>query len=335
MADANPCLCRSAPSVSRRVRRGRRPSSFLQGVTDVAAGTFFALAVLNNNTVVSWGSNTSGQLGNAAVNTSVFEPVAVCAIKVKSCPPGSPPSAFLSGVQVVSAGDASSLALQGHTALAWGNNRYGEVGNGTITGPDTCSHFACSQAPLVVTKLKLPVSAISAGNYHDLVIVDGPTGKPVGVDAWGSNSDGQVGVGSRRGKRLPWRMPNNPGRCAWPLERTYRHLGRPFLQSGPRRRSGDGLGRQPWSRSPRQRNPPEHADTRPGVRHRGEVVPTHLTARRVPAGSQRHLGWRDRQPCSRRRDRRRLGFQLSRRPRDRNQHPDRKPFPDPRSRNST
>ena len=147
---------------------------------------------------MSWGSNTSGQLGNAAVNTSVFEPVAVCAIKVKSCPPGSPPSAFLSGVQAVSAGDASSLALQGHTVLAWGNNRYGEVGNGTITGPDTCSHFACSQAPLVVTKLKLPVSTISAGNYHNLVIVDGPNGKPVGVDAWGSNSDGQVGIGSRR-----------------------------------------------------------------------------------------------------------------------------------------
>jgi len=178
---------------------GSPPSSFLQGVTAVAAGTFFALAVLNNNTVVSWGSNTSGQLGNAGVNISSFEPVPVCAIKVKSCPPGSPPSAYLSGVEAVSAGDASSLALQGHTVLAWGNNRYGEVGNGTVTGPDTCSHFACSKAPLVLTKLKMPVSAISAGNYHNLVIVDGPTGAPVGVEAWGSNSDGQVGIGSRRG----------------------------------------------------------------------------------------------------------------------------------------
>jgi alpha-tubulin suppressor-like RCC1 family protein len=178
---------------------GSPSSSYLQGVTAVAAGTFFALAILANNTVVAWGSNTSGQLGNAGVSTSSFEPVAVCAIKVKACPPGSPPKAFLSGVNAVSAGDASSLALQGHTVLAWGNNRYGEVGNGTVTGPDTCSHFACSKAPLVVTKLKKPVSAISAGNYHNLVIVDSPTGTPVGVDAWGSNSDGQVGIGSRRG----------------------------------------------------------------------------------------------------------------------------------------
>lgn len=177
---------------------GSPPSAFLQRVTAIGVGTFFGLAVLNKSTVVSWGSNTSGQLGNSKVAVRSATPVAVCAVGVQACPPGSKPSAFLSGVTSVSGGDSFSMALQGHTALAWGQNRYGQLGDGTITGPDRCGHFACSKAPLVV-KLKMPVSAISAANYHSLVIVDDNFGTPVGVDAWGSNTEGQVGISSSRG----------------------------------------------------------------------------------------------------------------------------------------
>jgi alpha-tubulin suppressor-like RCC1 family protein len=177
---------------------GSPPSSYLQGVTAIGVGTFFALAVLNNSTVVSWGSNTSGQLGNSSVSTRIAQPIAVCAVGVKSCPPGSPSTKFLSGVSAVSGGDSFSMALQGHTVLAWGQNRYGQLGNGSVSGPDRCLHFACSQAPLVAT-LKQPVSAISAGNYHGLAIVDSPTGTPIGVDAWGSNTEGQIGINSTIG----------------------------------------------------------------------------------------------------------------------------------------
>ncbi len=177
---------------------GSPASSFLQGVTAFAAGTYFTLAVLNNSAVVSWGSNTSGQLGNAGISVSTLEPVSVCAVKVKSCPPGSKPSLFLSGVTAVSGGDSFSMALKGHTALAWGENRYGQLGDGTTAGPDRCGPFACSKAPLAVT-LKMPVSAVSAANYHSLAMVDSPSGTPVGVEAWGSNTEGQVGLKPTRG----------------------------------------------------------------------------------------------------------------------------------------
>ena len=178
---------------------GSPATSYLQGVTAIGVGTFFGLAVQNNSTVVAWGSNTSGQLGIPGVKSRVAQPTSVCAVGVKSCPPGSTPDKFLSGVTAVSGGDSFSMALQGHTALAWGQNRYGQLGNGSINGPDHClNNFACSQSPLVV-KLKRPVSAISAGNYHGLAIVDDAAGTPTGVYAWGSNTEGQVGVGSTSG----------------------------------------------------------------------------------------------------------------------------------------
>jgi len=178
---------------------GSPPSSFLQGVTAIGVGTFFGLAVLSDTSVVAWGSNTSGQLGNADVKVRIAQPVAVCAVGVKSCPPGSPAGKFLTGVSAVSGGDSFSMALQGHTALAWGQNRYGQLGNGTVNGPDKCSTFACSQAPLAVTRLKQPVSQVSAGNYHSVVVVDDAEGTPVGVESWGSDTEGQIGIGSKRG----------------------------------------------------------------------------------------------------------------------------------------
>ena len=181
-----------------RCPAGSPPSSYLQGVTAIGAGTFFGLAVLGTGVVVSWGSNTSGQLGNAGIQTRSVQPVAVCAVGVQRCPPGSKASAFLSGVTSVAGGDSFSMALQGHTVLTWGQNRYGQLGNGSISGPDRCSHFACSLAPIAV-KLKMPASAISAANYHSLAIVDDANGNPVGVESWGSNTEGQVGLKSDRG----------------------------------------------------------------------------------------------------------------------------------------
>ena len=122
-------------------------------MTAIGVGTFFGLAVLSDSTVVSWGSNTSGQLGNASVKVRVAQPVPVCAVGVKSCPDGSTPDKFLSGVTAVSGGDSFSMALQGHTALAWGQNRYGQFGNGTVKRTrQVRATFACSQAPLAVTR---------------------------------------------------------------------------------------------------------------------------------------------------------------------------------------
>lgn len=289
---------------------GSPPSSFLQGVTAFAAGTYFTLAVLNKSTVVSWGSNTSGQLGNGGVSDSTLEPVQVCAVKVKSCPPGSKPSLFLSGVTEVSGGDSFSMALKGHTALAWGENRYGQLGDGTTAGPDRCGPFACSKAPLAVS-LKMPVSAVSATNYHSLAMVDSRSGKPVGIEAWGSNTEGQVGLKPMHGNACHGGCQTTR-RGAQPLDGADRHLGRPFLQFGARRGQGPWLGRQSRTRTPRKRHPHQHQRAGRGLCGRGQVVSAGFEVPLIPPRGLGRLGWRDCESGPRERDSRRVGIQLSR-----------------------
>jgi alpha-tubulin suppressor-like RCC1 family protein len=92
------------------------PVSGISNVTRIAAGDNFVLAILEDQTVKSWGKNDYGQLGDGTT-TQRFSPVAV---------PG------LTGVTQVSGGRGHSLALRSDgTVWAWGNNSYGQVGDGT------------------------------------------------------------------------------------------------------------------------------------------------------------------------------------------------------------
>jgi alpha-tubulin suppressor-like RCC1 family protein len=97
---------------------GTNPTSVsgISNVTRIAAGDGFVLAILEDQTVKSWGSNSYGQLGDGTT-TQRLSPVAV---------PG------LTGVTQVSGGRGHSLALRSDgTVWAWGNNSYGQVGDGT------------------------------------------------------------------------------------------------------------------------------------------------------------------------------------------------------------
>ena len=122
----------------------------LSGVTSVAAGgergtNEHSLALLKNGTVMAWGYNGSGQLGNGTTTES-DEPVAV-----------SGPS----GVKAIAAGSEHSLALlKNGTVMAWGDNGSGELGNGTTTESDV---------PVAVSGLS-GVTAIAAGGFHSLAV---------------------------------------------------------------------------------------------------------------------------------------------------------------------
>lgn len=110
-----------------------------KGVKAIAAGRHFSLALLTNGTVMAWGENTFGQLGDGTTVSS-DAPVAV---------------AGLSGVTAIAAGAEFSLALLSNgTVMAWGLNEHGRLGDGTITGPETCnSSLPCSTTPVPVSGL--------------------------------------------------------------------------------------------------------------------------------------------------------------------------------------
>src|SRR5947207_1041949 len=79
--------------------------SGLSGVSAVAAGAKHNLALLENGTVMAWGANETGQLGNGTTTLSTT-PIAVSG---------------LSEVKAVAAGTHQSLALlKNDTVMAWG-----------------------------------------------------------------------------------------------------------------------------------------------------------------------------------------------------------------------
>jgi alpha-tubulin suppressor-like RCC1 family protein len=135
----------------------------LSGVTAVSAGNLFSAALLKDGTVMTWGNNAYGQLGDGStVNSDV--PVAV---------PG------LSGVAQISAG--GNLSTNGHmvallnngTVEAWGQNFYGQLGDGTTTSSST---------PVVVggsDPLSNVVAVSAGGMFSEALLSNGS------VSVWG------------------------------------------------------------------------------------------------------------------------------------------------------
>jgi len=142
------------------------PVGLGSGVMHVAAGWYHTLAVRDNGTVMAWGLNDSGQLGNGTTDETVV-PMPVSA---------------LTGVIRVSAGNDHSLALRSDgTVWAWGSNAHGQLGDGTVTDRLT---------PVRVFGLT-GVTDISAGVQFSLARrSDGS------MRAWGANAVGQLGDGT-------------------------------------------------------------------------------------------------------------------------------------------
>jgi alpha-tubulin suppressor-like RCC1 family protein len=139
----------------------------LTGVTAVSAGGHHSLALLSDGTVMAWGQNNVGQLGDGTTSELSTTPV---------------PVQGLSDVVAVSAGDGHSLALLANgTVMAWGDNSYGQLGDG-VRG-------SFSDVPVAVPGLS-GVVAVTAGDLDSFaVLADG------GLMAWGDNDYGELGVG--------------------------------------------------------------------------------------------------------------------------------------------
>ncbi len=155
----------------------------LTGVSAIAAGAWSSYALLSNGTVMAWGINREGELGDATTaNSDVAVPVKESAGKDAKA---------LSGVSAIAAGGEHTLALLSDgKVIAWGANEYGELGNGKT---------AKSDVPVTVSDLPpagASISAISAGTEYSLALLSNGTAM-----AWGDNEAGQLGIGYKEVKR--------------------------------------------------------------------------------------------------------------------------------------
>jgi len=143
----------------------------------------FTLGLLNNGTVMAWGSNSEGELGDGTT-TSSTKPVMVNG---------------LTGVTAIAAdADISFALLKNGTVEGWGDNGYGQLGNGAPTR-GSVDH------PVAVKGLS-GVSAVAAGQGHGLALLTNGT-----VMAWGENANGQLGIGTTTNSPTPVLVPGLSG----------------------------------------------------------------------------------------------------------------------------
>jgi alpha-tubulin suppressor-like RCC1 family protein len=153
-----------------------RPVSGVLGAVDVDGGGYHTCARFADGTLQCWGRNDQRQLGNAATTTDISTvPVPVTGITTATA---------------VTAGAFHTCALLGDgTVRCWGQNDFGQLGNGLIS--------PIGSAPGAVTGLS-GVVAIAAGGWHACALLNNG-----GVRCWGQNTYGALGDGTVVSSPLP------------------------------------------------------------------------------------------------------------------------------------
>ncbi|MEO6703601.1 MAG: chromosome condensation regulator RCC1 [Jatrophihabitantaceae bacterium] len=128
-------------------------------------------SLLSTGSVECWAMNIYGQLGNGTFTNSSK------AIPVKG---------LTGAVRLLAVGgDHTCVTYQADdTTWCWGQNKYGELGDGTLT--------VASTKPVQVKGMPSPPVKMIAGLWHTCAILkDGTTW------CWGFNGEGQLGIGTQ------------------------------------------------------------------------------------------------------------------------------------------
>ena len=144
----------------------------LTNLIDVGQGEH-SCAVLSTSSVMCWGMNSEGQLGDGTV-TARNSPVSV--------------SGNLQAIGISTGHYHSCAVTQNRTVQCWGENGRGQLGNGT-TNP--------SNTPVNVSGLT-NVASVSLGRDRSCALIQDGT-----VRCWGLNDVGQLGDGSITNRTTP------------------------------------------------------------------------------------------------------------------------------------
>lgn len=166
----------------------------ISGANDIAlfgAGYDFAFAVDQKDSLWAWGNNIYDQLGDG---TAISQPSPVL---IQSLAAASQPvlqqgegAVFIHEVKptALAAGESTTFALKNGRLYGWGDNVFGQLGDGTNMA---------SLTPLLSSSVK-DAAAIAAGNSHTLAVKSDGT-----LWAWGENYYGQLGDGTDTNQMIP------------------------------------------------------------------------------------------------------------------------------------
>ncbi|MCX5742891.1 MAG: Ig-like domain-containing protein, partial [Proteobacteria bacterium] len=151
---------------------------------DISRGESFACGVRQTGSVVCWGANNFSQLGNG---TSAALPAAQ---------PAATSVLTIGNAYQVSAGLGHACATRATGSVTcWGDNTYGQIGDGTVVTPVTTPY-----TPIVASTLG--ARRVRAQGYGTCaVMVDGT------AQCWGYNNYGGAGDGTSGGANSPRKSP--------------------------------------------------------------------------------------------------------------------------------
>ena len=165
-------------------------SAQAQTVMALSAGAVHTCALMSNATVMCWGGNSAGQLGDGTT-TDRLTPTTV-------------PN--LSNVTALSAGANHTCALlRDGTMRCWGANDRAQLGNQRTTNSSTPVTVTRPAIGVFPTPALGTVLAISAGGSHTCAVIN-----PGSVFCWGANDFGQSSPGGLSNVDVPVAVPGVP-----------------------------------------------------------------------------------------------------------------------------
>ena len=144
----------------------------------IALGASHACAILDDDSLKCWGSNTNGRLGDGT-STARNTPTAV------NLGPGRTAKAIDLG------GSHTCAILDNDSVKCWGNNSFGQLGDGnspTLSNTPVEVNLGASRTAI----------AIDTGFGHSCALLDDDS-----VKCWGANGSGQLGDGSNTNTDVP------------------------------------------------------------------------------------------------------------------------------------
>lgn len=190
---------------------GGAPSELMWHVSHLASGDHFsvvAVALPQADVLLSWGTNTNGELGNGATVANA-EPSPVLMAPLQRLQPGE----ILRVAQVACGKHHVAVVTRAAHLFTWGGNKHGQLGHGDFTARQTpcvvqftltttvgSSAHRALRVKHTVERGGTNVTHVCCGAFHTLFVTHQQL-----ILGMGYNQAGQLGLGHRLQQLKRWR----------------------------------------------------------------------------------------------------------------------------------